>query len=344
MGFRITTNMSMNSYRYNLASVNSKLSASRDKVLTQRNFNSYAEDPAAATQAFRLRRSLYQNGSHISSSQAVIQKFKSAWGAVGAVVTDLSDRTARAAAVLGNNGTAGESRTALGSVLTETARSVIQTMNVQYGDQFIFSGNDGLNVPFSWDGDKLLYRGVDVNTTDPDELAKLDAMAAEELHIDLGMGLNEDANGKIINGSAFDSALSGIKMLGYGVDADGDPKNLASIMQRLGDIFKKCDNESGAFNPPEDEAVAQRLMTKLKEAQGKVTSEYVEMDTKSTYLTTNDSRLKDMKDTITEQILDIEQVDLADAITSFSWDQYCYNAALKIGNQLLSESLIDYMR
>ncbi len=344
MGFRITTNMSMNSYRYNLASVNSKLSASRDKVLTQRNFNSYAEDPAAATQAFRLRRSLYQNGSHISSSQAVIQKFKSAWGAVGAVVTDLSDRTARAAAVLGNNGTAGESRTALGSVLTETARSVIQTMNVQYGDQFIFSGNDGLNVPFSWDGDKLLYRGVDVNTTDPDELAKLDAMAAEELHIDLGMGLNEDANGKIINGSAFDSALSGIKMLGYGVDADGDPKNLASIMQRLGDIFKKCDNESGAFNPPEDEAVAQRLMTKLKEAQGKVTSEYVEMDTKSTYLTTNDSRLKDMKDTITEQILDIEQVDLADAITSFSWDRYCYNAALKIGNQLLSESLIDYMR
>ena len=44
-----------------------------------------------------------------------------------------------------------------------------------------------------------------------------------------------------------------------------------------------------------------------------------------------------------EQILDIEQVDLADAITSFSWDYYCYSAALKIGNQLLSQTLIDYM-
>ena len=40
----------------------------------------------------------------------------------------------------------------------------------------------------------------------------------------------------------------------------------------------------------------------------------------------------------------MEQVDLAEAITDFSWEQYCYNAALKIGNQLLSQSLIDYMR
>jgi flagellar hook-associated protein 3 FlgL len=48
-------------------------------------------------------------------------------------------------------------------------------------------------------------------------------------------------------------------------------------------------------------------------------------------------------DTLNEQFLDIEQCDLADAITSFSWAQYCYNAALKVGNQILSQSLIDYM-
>ena len=44
-----------------------------------------------------------------------------------------------------------------------------------------------------------------------------------------------------------------------------------------------------------------------------------------------------------EQILDVEQIDLADAITAFSWDQFCYNSALKVGNQLLSQSLLDYM-
>ena len=39
----------------------------------------------------------------------------------------------------------------------------------------------------------------------------------------------------------------------------------------------------------------------------------------------------------------MEQINLADAITQLSWDQMCYNAALKIGTQLLSQSLIDYM-
>ena len=39
----------------------------------------------------------------------------------------------------------------------------------------------------------------------------------------------------------------------------------------------------------------------------------------------------------------MEQINLADAITQLSWDKMCYNAALKIGTDLLSQSLIDYM-
>ena len=49
MGFRITTNMMMNSYRYNLQGNTKKLSDARDMVLTHRTFNSYAADPAGAT-------------------------------------------------------------------------------------------------------------------------------------------------------------------------------------------------------------------------------------------------------------------------------------------------------
>ena len=45
-----------------------------------------------------------------------------------------------------------------------------------------------------------------------------------------------------------------------------------------------------------------------------------------------------------EQILAIEQCDLADAITSFSWAQYSYNAALKMGNSILSETQRKYYR
>lgn len=396
MGFRITTGMTMNSYRHNLAGVNKTLSDSRDKVLTHRNFNSFYEDPASATQAFRLRAAYYQTSSQLANNDDTYKKFHAGWLAMGAAVDDLTDKTSRASTIMAVTGTEGEGRAALGQVIGETAKSVIQTLNCQYGDQFVFSGSDGLNVPFSWDAEgELLYRGVNVNAggvkrpagaepaggagsfqatlkdngvyegvpqkntteyealsaddkawadyyNDQSDLAKLKMMAAEEVNVDLGMGMQELGRGILVNGSAFNTALPGISMLGFGLDDDGDPKNVVVLQQRLGEIFKKC-GEDGSYNPPEDEQVAMRLMDKLKAANSEATSKYVELDTKAKYLQTNSQRLSDQKTTINEQVLDIEQVDLADAISTFSWDLYCYNSALKIGNQLLSQSLIDYM-
>lgn len=478
MGFRITTNMTMNTYRHNLMNVNTTLSGSRDKVLTHRNFNSFYEDPSGATQAFRLRQAYYEASSQLANNDDTYKRFHSGWLSLGKAVDDLTDKTSRFSTLLAENGTEGSGRAALGQVIGETAKSVVQMMNCQYGDQFIFSGSDGLRVPFSWspEGD-LLYRGVNVNAggvkaptaaepnwlqkakddavaagtwndgaeewfqymthatdvepsnglamptdwitsqtggappTDPiakgwydyythatdekptapeptaipgddstfeakkneyglyegvpakgsaeyekltdtnkawadyyndqNDYTKLKMMAEEEVNLDVGMGMQE-IDGKIVDGSVFNTALPGIKMLGFGVDKDGDPLNIVVLQQRLGEIFKKC-GEDGSFHPPEDEAVSLRLMDKLKAAQAKTTSEYVELDTKAKYLQTNSERLSEQKNTLNEQVLDIEQVDLADAISTFSWDLYCWNAALKIGNQLLSQSLIDYM-
>ena len=39
----------------------------------------------------------------------------------------------------------------------------------------------------------------------------------------------------------------------------------------------------------------------------------------------------------------LEDIEPAEAISNFMYDYYCYNAALKVGTQLLSQSLIDYM-
>ncbi len=427
MGFRITTNMMMNTYRYNLQGVTQKRSDSSDKVLTHRNFNSYAEDPASASQAFRLRRQWYQTSSQLANNDATYNKFHTGWTNLAGVIKDLSDANGRVSAIRGNSDTAGESRTALALVLRETADSVIESMNQKVGEQFIFAGNDGLNVPFTWNEDhtKLYYRGVNVNaggvekpTTaepawgalDPDgkpdwnalddatflpkdmpsssadadeqawidwykdqaDVKKLEIMSKEELNLDLGMGLKE-VNGVLVNGSAFDSALRGISFLNSGVDKDGDPKSLPLVMRELADVFDTWGENGQKYLPekyrdmtadqikefmkdPESaeakeitsyhtemQAKANRLMDKLNAAHAYIDEKYVELDAKSSFLKTNGSRLSTEVTNLNEQVLDVEQIDLADAITQFSWDQYCYNAALKIGNQLLSQSLIDYM-
>lgn len=522
MGFRITTNMMMNTYRFNLMNNTNKLSDARDKVLTGRNFNSYAEDPASAAQAFRLRREWWQTNNQMNNTDTAYNKFHTGWVNLAGIIDKLDNVNTKVASIRGNSGTAGESRTALAQVLRESSESLIQSMNSKLGEQFIFAGNDGLKAPFTWNADHtvLYYRGVNVNaggvkaplyepagwdkleemragaikddkwtsemqewydyythatdkkpveadnpepgwlkpgdpdsiirddaadvtdlnekeqawldyynhkleeppvadypgwvqtTTDgkidpkgvdeygrplnmPDksgdpleqawinyfndqsDLNKLKKMDTEELNIDMGMGLQENdtlnhQGYKLVNGTAFNTALSGVRFIDYGVDEDGDPKNSALLMRELANVFETWGENGQKYLPEkyrdmssedlkalmeEDKAVAKeiedfhneseakafRLMDKMKAAQEHLTEEYVSLDASASFLKTNKERLSTQSVYLNEQVLDIEQINLADAITQFSWDQYCYNAALKVGNQLLSQSLIDYM-
>ena len=200
----------------------------------------------------------------------------------------------------------------------------------------------------------------------------LDKMASEEMYIDLGMGAAESSPNNPVKGTYFNSALCGVDFLNYGVDKDGDPMSLPMIMRELADVFDNWHENGQKYVPDEYkdmsytdfqqkmkddpdfaaeinafhdeyEAKAFRLMDKLKAAQEHTTEKWVELDAQSVYLKTSESRLTTQKSDLNLQVLDLEQVDLAEAITNFSWQQYCYNSALKIGNQLLSQSLIDYM-
>lgn len=345
MSLRITTNGTLHSYKSNLMRSYKKLTDANEKVLTQRNFNSYAEDPAAASQAFSLRRSLWLNESQLTNSNAVINRFNIAWDAVDDVVNDLGDKLTQVSALRGLSGSTASGRKPLGETLKSAAQAIVQTMNARYGDNFVFAGADGLNVPFSLGEDgSLLFRGVPVDAAEgTPEYDKLKAMSEESTFVDLGLGLSEDGTGKLVESSAFDSSLSGLNILGYGVDEDGDPKNVVSLAMEIGKIFSNCDADSGAFNPPEAEEDANRLTDKLQAALSNSTLKHTELDTKAAFLNTNTKRLNSMKDTLNAQISGIEDINGADAISSLAWAQYCYNAALKIGNSIVSQSLIDYM-
>ena len=60
---RSTTNGTLKTYRYSLQRSSYTMNKARETVQTQRQFNSFAEDPAAAAKAFQLRRSLQRTDS-----------------------------------------------------------------------------------------------------------------------------------------------------------------------------------------------------------------------------------------------------------------------------------------
>ncbi len=346
---RVTTNGTLRSYKSSLMRSSNTLNSARNKVLTQSNYTSYAEDPASATQAFKLRRSYSRTNAQLESTQTLNSKFSAACDALSSVKSDLADGQAKISSLAGLNDANASGRQPLGEVLESSAESIVQIMNSQYGSSFIFGGKDSLgDAPFQLetanDGSKYLtYRGVAVDAAEGTEAyTQLKAMAGVTSYVDVGSGLTE-VDGELISSSAFNGALSGISFIGYGVDEDGDPKNMVSIMQKLSDIFGRCDADTGAWASDQDQTDATRLTGKLTDSISEITNQWTALDGKTSYLTTSENRLTELADNLNEQILGIEQADLASAITDFSWAQYCYNAALKVGNSILSQSLIDYM-
>lgn len=349
---RATTNGTLKAYRSNLNKSTLRLNSARTKVLTQRNFNSYAEDPASAAESFQLRRTFLRVSAQLDVSESVARKFDTAYSAIDSVVGMVDNQTegsALAAVMAAANDPTGGGRTALGGELKQLADGITQALNCKYGDQYIFSGADGLTVPFEWrdtdNGHQLFYRGYCVEAETAVEVDALKYINEHEArYVDIGIGLEEDENGNLISSSAFDSTLQGTGVLNWGTDENGLPNNIASLVYQMGDILSRCNEESGAWASTEDQERFIALMEKLDSSASELKKYHVDMSTKANYLASNQTVLEDTAYTLNEQILAVDQCDLADAITSFSWAQYCYNAALKMGNSVLSDSLMDYIQ
>lgn len=447
---RATTIGVLKNYRYGLNNSFIKQNDARTTVLTHRNFNSFAEDPAAAAQSFQLRRARMTAESNYTVCDTTYRKFQSAWATLETVKQDVDNKvgeksTIKADALKALNDPTGDARAALGKDLRELADTLVQIMNNKYGDDFMFSGADGQVVPFSWGPDGgLLYRGIPVDAAVPETLtagtdadgnpkqislpldadgnydaagtdsyfvagkaelaeyvpgeaapdnavtdaaghavlvdengeyvgtidpaqkyyyvtvqeggtiskaeyeteakdaAKLRYLSEDEkLYMDIGLGNEEDsATNKVISSTVFDSTLQGINFLGFGKDADGDPKNIVSLVHRMADI---CEKGSGQLTQEEYDELF-RLTGKVEDASDVLHKAHVTMDARSNRLENNLGLLEQSQDTLVEQYAAIEDVDDADAISAFLWASYSYNAALRVGNSVLSQSLMDYMQ
>lgn len=492
---RATTGGVLRGYRSNLMNSFVTLNKARETVLTQRNFNSYAENPASAAQAFQLRKARMDVESQYNVCDSAYRKYQTAWSCLDTtdklIDTDNGSalKTLKGMTLKMLNDPTGDARKTLSTALGQLSDTIVQTMNQKYGDNFIFAGADGKNVPFEVIDEKLYYRGVPVDADVPnvlvddqgnqlttganndyilasaetvavpqlkndgagnpitgtdanggtiyvldsagtpmdatdygnltpeeqanyvaftpngggpteyykktdiitqdevDELEasalmdangqplvavvngvksyivedsiegntitqadydkavsdkeKLDYLVNEKNFVDIGLGFQENEKGQLIESSAFNEAMNGLTFLGYGLDEDGDPKNIYSLVQKMKDVAERV--KDGENWTDADYEEFKNLVGKMEIASSEFKVEYTNMDAGTTKLKNNLALLEDNFYNLQEQYAALEDVDMADAITSFVWAQYCYNAALKAGNSVLSESLMDYL-
>ncbi|RHO52991.1 hypothetical protein DW094_13045 [Ruminococcaceae bacterium AM07-15] len=359
---RITTNGMLFNYRYNLMTTTNQLNKAMTQVMTRRSFNAYAENPAGATRAFKIHSSLNATRAQYDNNKTVTSKFETAWSIMDGVINDLAHELGKVPAMEGLNGTNLDNLDTQAQILRSGAESIIQSLNGRYDQDFIFAGSDNQEAPFAIEDGHVTYRGVKVDAEledtyhdkndnpiikDGKEMTngQVLQMWAEEdpLYVDIGLGF-ELEDGKVVESTAFDASISGIKVMGYGVDEDGDPKNLASIMLRMAEVFESYDpeNKGDPWNGNEEEA--NRLINKFNDAHERMSDAHSELMAKANFLEANGTTLENTFDSLNTERQSLENVEPADAVMALSWAQLCYSAALQVGVNVIPQSLMDYMK
>jgi flagellar hook-associated protein 3 FlgL len=328
---RITTNQIRRNYLNQLNSTLSGLEQSRYQVETGRRFQWSYEDTAAAAKGNVLETRYSRNADYIATiknAQNWQDTQEDALLQLSSMATQIDSEYSVAAMqdIIGDTG-----RDVYAKTLEELQKSMVTVLNSKYGNTYVLAGNDGLNAPFklSDDGTILYYRNIDVN-----DAGEMEVLAQETSYLDLGFGLTFDTNGDIISSSAFNAALPGISAVGYGVNDANVSKNLIVLAGQMAACLKEDDFDSEKYS---------ELWTQFTESRNKLVDEMSALGTKTQLLESTLSRLEAEQIRIDEQYSDTVGIEASEAITNYSWAQYVYNAALKVGTSILDPSLLDYL-
>lgn len=334
---RITTNMIMRNYQGNLMNSMGALERNRQQVESGRRFANSYEDPSAAATGSVLERKYLRVQDYLNNTDKT-QKWQDTQEDIVNQINDMTKTVIGDYSPTALNDPSGEGgRSALAASMRELQKSMVYALNTKYGDAYVMAGSDGSNPPFelSEDGKTLTYRGLDVNDPDPANQAKLEQLMKEHAYVDLGFGLTIDpGTDEVVSSSAFDSALPGISVVGFG-QKDGQSKNLIVLMGQMADEMEKPSFDHDAYG---------KLWDQYKEGAKSVQNAYTKLGTKTQLLTATKSRLDSQSLAITEQYDTAVNINPAEAITNYSWAMYAYNTALKVGTSILSPSLLDFMK
>lgn len=340
---RITTNAILRNYKSNLGTSLKNLDTARTQVMTQRKFNSTAEDPSNALRAAILERKYVKNEDYLNIVKDV-QSFQDSQEDAAMQIETLAKRLSKQYGLEALNGTNGslETRETYADAWRGAQESLLLSLNASYEGKYVFAGSDGKTAPFQLSTDAngkqiLTYRGVDVNSDDPNDQAILKQLSEDTLFVDLGFGLNVDVTGTNINidsSSAFNTSLPGINVAGFGKDDKGLTNNIVLLCGEIADVLDAEEMDYEKYR---------ELLGKFDEGRNNVLEKVTVLGTQTEFLTTTKDRLETSKTSLSTQIDNVVNIDMAEAIMNFSWAQYAYNSALKVGNNILTPSFIDFM-
>jgi len=332
---RITTGMMKNNYLKNLDRSANKMNYLNEKVSSGRKFFKASEDTVSAIKAYKLRRE-YKNTEMYDTNISSVDSFLTV---AESNLTDINNSLQRVytSYLQGVNGTmTAEDREIIATEMDTLQDSVLAALNAKFEDRYVFGGTSKNEIPFTVDNSgNLLFKGINVN--DSAQLSKLQDLSNETMNIDLGLGMTFN-NGSINEDTVFDMSMAGIKFMGFGTDdgnATGIPNNIYSLIGKIKEELRKTD-----FSYDD----TSKYIKAFDKQKSQVIVAITDIGSKANYLEFLKSRNEDYQYNLNEKISNVEYVDSAEAIMDFKMQEYSYNSALAMGNKILQNSFIDFMK
>lgn len=197
-------------------------------------------------------------------------------------------------------------------------------------------GTQPLNADFSLisvdDADAKVYAGSSAKISDT---VDLEALANEKFYVDIGVGLGFNDDNSVNPQTALDISVSGLKFMGYGVDENGLPNNVFSLLKEITNNLKAEDFSYDDVLPYINKLDSQNTDLIL----GQITR----IGVQSNYVTRMETRFDDTKFNANAKLGNVESCDEVEAISELTMQQYAYKVSLQMSANILQSSLLDYL-
>ncbi|MGI6192274.1 MAG: flagellar hook-associated protein FlgL [Christensenellales bacterium] len=310
---RITNNMMLKNYLSNLNSNLTTLTDYQYKVASGKNINKLSDDPIALISIMNSNVKLQKNAEYTDTVETAIAWLNQTDTSVyqmNEVIQSAYETLVKAV----NDSMAPEDKASSAAYIAQLRDQAVTIANGQSGTKFLFGGYNVNNKPFVVDENgKLLYNGYDLtDDTNPDLLAA----EGEAITYELGSGIS------------MEISVTGVELMGKGED------NIYNVLDKL---YHALMNDA-----PADELGT--YITKLQNCQHDVLTTDAKVGGMINRLTLLKNRYEEEDLTYREMKSNVEDVDLADAYTNYVMSMTVYNAALKVGTQIIQASILDYLR
>lgn len=396
---RVTNSMMYRKFTSSTNTVHSRLNKSFNKIATGSAYETAADSPISYYQGRKIDNQFLD----VKSKAALIKDvqnriYQQEVGARDIQQVLTREGGARTVVMRARTGTTtGTALDTLSSDLLQMQHEIVNNLNAQYQDFYVYGGNDLSTPPFSLsaDGKTLTFShifpgekeatvidmtltekgGADsgsyeyiatVKSSPNPSLTGLPTGAEELLtkamseqgRIDIGYGTIRDHDTLLDTFTGGLNLLTGISSDAVkasttnGVYKDKEGKGILDYLNNsaLGVIgqakqaIDKYGTDDASKDPAKLDEILNRVLGDMTMTEHHISTVYSDLGNKYKLMDTTYDSLNKLGDNLKEQYTDIMGADAYESIIDMWENQYSYSASLKLGAQLMSSSLFDFMR